>query len=68
MLVASAGTGGTITGISRKLKEKCPGCKVSDKPKPFLFSGVNLKLLHLTRLISCTPALNLCGKLLDALS
>lgn len=30
MLVASAGTGGTITGIARKLKEKCPGCKVSD--------------------------------------
>ncbi|XP_059248423.1 cystathionine beta-synthase isoform X5 [Mustela nigripes] len=27
MLVASAGTGGTITGIARKLKEKCPGCK-----------------------------------------
>ncbi|MEJ1288074.1 cystathionine beta-synthase [Cricetulus griseus] len=31
MLVASAGTGGTITGIARKLKEKCPGCKVVDK-------------------------------------
>lgn len=30
MLVASAGTGGTITGVARKLKEKCPGCKVSD--------------------------------------
>ncbi|XP_055975205.1 cystathionine beta-synthase [Sorex fumeus] len=28
MLVASAGTGGTITGIARKLKEKCPGCKI----------------------------------------
>ncbi|XP_075398369.1 cystathionine beta-synthase isoform X1 [Tenrec ecaudatus] len=28
MLVASAGTGGTITGLARKLKEKCPGCKV----------------------------------------
>ncbi|XP_074670554.1 cystathionine beta-synthase-like protein isoform X3 [Strix aluco] len=28
MLVAAAGTGGTITGISRKLKEKCPGCKI----------------------------------------
>lgn len=32
MLVASAGTGGTITGIARKLKEKCPGCKVSVAP------------------------------------
>ncbi|XP_042543210.1 cystathionine beta-synthase-like protein isoform X1 [Dipodomys spectabilis] len=28
MLVASAGTGGTITGIARKLKEKCPGCMI----------------------------------------
>ncbi|XP_037380779.1 cystathionine beta-synthase [Talpa occidentalis] len=28
MLVASAGTGGTITGIARKLKEKCPGCQI----------------------------------------
>lgn len=32
MLVASVGTGGTITGIARKLKEKCPGCKVSVVP------------------------------------
>lgn len=29
MLVAGAGTGGTITGIARKLKEKCPNVKVS---------------------------------------
>ncbi|XP_047420419.1 cystathionine beta-synthase isoform X1 [Sciurus carolinensis] len=28
MLVATAGTGGTITGIARKLKEKCPGCRI----------------------------------------
>ncbi|KAM8975796.1 cystathionine beta-synthase isoform 2-T2 [Pelodytes ibericus] len=28
MLVAGAGTGGTITGLARKLKEKCPNCKV----------------------------------------
>uniref|UniRef100_A0A8C2ZQC8 Cystathionine beta-synthase n=1 Tax=Cyclopterus lumpus TaxID=8103 RepID=A0A8C2ZQC8_CYCLU len=28
MLVASAGTGGTITGIARKLKEKCPNIKI----------------------------------------
>ncbi|XP_059020821.1 cystathionine beta-synthase isoform X3 [Mustela lutreola] len=32
MLVASAGTGGTITGIARKLKEKCPGCKAPTPP------------------------------------
>ncbi len=28
MVVLSAGTGGTVTGIGRKLKEKCPDCKV----------------------------------------
>nr|XP_006137941.1 cystathionine beta-synthase-like [Pelodiscus sinensis] len=28
MVVAGAGTGGTVTGIGRKLKEKCPECKI----------------------------------------
>ncbi|XP_051998441.1 cystathionine beta-synthase b [Xyrauchen texanus] len=28
MLVAGAGTGGTITGVARKLKEKCPNIKI----------------------------------------
>ncbi|XP_067897418.1 cystathionine beta-synthase a isoform X2 [Heterodontus francisci] len=28
MLVAGTGTGGTITGIARKLKEKCPNCQI----------------------------------------
>ncbi|CAM5076231.1 unnamed protein product [Natator depressus] len=28
MLVVGAGTGGTITGVARKLKEKCPDCKI----------------------------------------
>ena len=28
MVVCGAGTGGTITGIARKMKEKCPKCKV----------------------------------------
>ena len=29
MLVGGAGTGGTITGIGRKVKECCPTCKVN---------------------------------------
>jgi len=28
MLVASAGTGGTLAGLACKLKEKCPNCKI----------------------------------------
>ena len=28
MVVAGAGTGGTITGIAKKIKEKAPGCKI----------------------------------------
>lgn len=28
MFVAGAGTGGTITGIARKLKENCPSCQI----------------------------------------
>lgn len=28
MVVVGAGTGGTISGIGRKIKEKCPSCKV----------------------------------------
>ncbi len=28
MIVCGAGTGGTITGIARKIKEKCPKAKV----------------------------------------
>jgi len=29
MLVCGAGTGGTVTGIGRKVKERCPACKVN---------------------------------------
>lgn len=28
MVVVGAGTGGTITGIGRKIKERCPTCKI----------------------------------------
>uniref|UniRef100_A0A8C3Q533 Cystathionine beta-synthase n=1 Tax=Geospiza parvula TaxID=87175 RepID=A0A8C3Q533_GEOPR len=28
MVVIGSGTGGTITGVARKLKEKCPECKI----------------------------------------
>ncbi len=28
MLVATTGTGGSVTGIGRKMKERCPGCRV----------------------------------------
>lgn len=28
MVVIGAGTGGTLTGIARKFKEKCPNCKI----------------------------------------
>lgn len=29
MVVVGAGTGGTLTGIARKIKARCPNCKVS---------------------------------------
>lgn len=33
MVVISAGTGGTLTGVAKKLKEKVPGIKVSHFPR-----------------------------------
>jgi cystathionine beta-synthase len=35
MIVIGVGTGGTITGIARKLKEKCPNCIVCAKENFF---------------------------------
>lgn len=32
MFVAGVGTGGTLTGVARKLKEKCPNVKVVRTP------------------------------------
>lgn len=32
MFVAGVGTGGTLTGVARKLKEKCPNVKVGHTP------------------------------------
>lgn len=37
MVVLGAGTGGTITGVARKIKEKCPNVKV-------YISGIKRKL------------------------
>ena len=34
MVVVGAGTGGTMTGIARKVKERCPNCKVRDISMP----------------------------------
>lgn len=66
MLVATAGTGGTITGISRKLKEKCPGCKVSGKSKAGPCSWESLRqLCFLVCITPCKPALGLSEKLLE---
>ena len=36
MVVLGAGTGGTITGVARKIKEKCPNVKVD-------ISSINFK-------------------------
>ncbi len=36
MLVCGAGTGGTITGLARKIKEKCPNCIVSMEKLPWI--------------------------------
>lgn len=39
MLVAGAGTGGTLTGVARKLKERCPNVKARSTScfNPFLY-------------------------------
>jgi cysteine synthase len=34
MVVLTAGTGGTVTGIGRKIREKCPDCKVNTRDAP----------------------------------
>ena len=39
MIVAGAGTGGTISGIARKLKEKLPEITVSFEP---IFKFINI--------------------------
>lgn len=38
MFVAGAGTGGTLTGVARKLKEKCPNAKARQPPPPGLIT------------------------------
>lgn len=29
MVVCGAGTGGTVSGLAKKIKERCPTCKVN---------------------------------------
>ncbi|KAF1382680.1 hypothetical protein PFLUV_G00146280 [Perca fluviatilis] len=42
MLVAGAGTGGTLTGVARKLKERCPNVKiVAVDPEGSILGGSN---------------------------
>lgn len=48
MLVAGAGTGGTITGIARKLKERCPNVKVRCHIFLILFHGREANLITFT--------------------
>uniref|UniRef100_A0A7N8XRM3 Cystathionine beta-synthase n=1 Tax=Mastacembelus armatus TaxID=205130 RepID=A0A7N8XRM3_9TELE len=44
MLVAGAGTGGTLTGLARKLKERCPNVKiVAVDPEGSILSGSEQK-------------------------
>ena len=41
MVVLGAGTGGTLTGVARKIKLKCPKCKVSQSEIIFWCSQEN---------------------------
>ena len=40
MIVCGAGTGGTVSGISRKIKETCPECKVDQYLMIYLFPNI----------------------------
>ena len=44
MIVLGAGTGGTITGVARKMKEKCPNVKVKQ-----IKSITRISVLQFTR-------------------
>lgn len=52
MVVLGAGTGGTITGVARKIKEKCPNAKVYTKYRGKVTQlGVIKPLLTLLRTV-----------------
>lgn len=53
MLVAGAGTGGTITGVARKLKEKCPNIKVNHQVVENI--EMRLEFLCVGQCIGMTP-------------
>lgn len=63
MLVAGAGTGGTITGIARKLKEKCPNVKVSLTlgRNHFLLNTLPTSVLTLNKLMPYLDVLQIVG-------
>ena len=46
MIVLGAGTGGTITGIGRKIKEKIPNCKVCARLYRVKSSAAFLRCSH----------------------
>ncbi|XP_035762602.1 cystathionine beta-synthase b [Neolamprologus brichardi] len=73
MLVAGVSTGGTLTGVARKLKERCPNVKVvgvdpegsilegsegKNKKFPFEVEGIGLDFIPTTLDRSCNDSLN----------
>ena len=58
MVVLSAGTGGTLTGVARKFKERCPNCKVLGLLLIFMYSYDILTRFGITAL--CEFKTKLC--------
>ena len=55
MFVMGAGTGGTVTGVGRKLKEKCPNCViVTVDPQGSIIFGEGNPVLYFVSFIIST--------------